>query len=70
MEAEKGNGNEPYTDFSLTNCTNGCDRRRNYLLVVAKLLVKDLEEIKRSWSIKGDAELIYLVVQKRWAEES
>ena len=53
---KKGNGNRPHTDFSLRNCTNeNCDRRRQYLLVATELLVKDLEEIRNSWSINGEA---------------
>ncbi|MDC3024482.1 peptidase [Alphaproteobacteria bacterium] len=63
---EKGSGNRPYTDFSLTNCTNdNCDRRRNYLLVAAQLLVKDLEEIKNSWSVEGDARVDLLTSSKK-----
>ena len=47
---EKGAGNRPYTDFSLYNCTNeNCDRRRQYLLVASELLVRDLQDMKRSW---------------------
>ena len=53
---KKGNGDRPHTDFSLKNCTNeNCDRRRQYLLVATELLVKDLEEIRNSWSINGEA---------------
>ena len=53
---KKGNGDRPHTDFSLRNCTNeNCDRRRQYLLVATELLVKDLEEIRNSWSINGEA---------------
>ena len=53
---EKGSGNRPYTDFSLNNCTNkNCDRRRQYLLVAAELLVKDLQDMKRLWESDGMA---------------
>ena len=52
---KKGNGDRPHTDFSLRNCTNeNCDRRRQYLLV-ATVIGKDLEEIRNSWSINGEA---------------
>ena len=51
-----GNGNRPYTDFSLNECTNNnCDRRRNYLKVTTELLVKDLEDMKNYWSHNGIA---------------
>ena len=53
---EKGAGNRPYTDFSLYNCTNeNCDRRRQYLLVASELLVRDLQDMKRSWESDGTA---------------
>ena len=53
---EKGAGNRPYTDFSLYNCTNeNCDRRRQYLLVTSELLVRDLQDMKRSWESDGTA---------------
>ena len=53
---EKGSGNRPYTDFSLNNCTNkNCDRRRQYLIVAAELLVKDLQDMKRLWESDGMA---------------
>ena len=51
-----GNGNRPYTDFSLNECTNNnCDRRRNYLKVTTELLVRDLEDMKNYWSQNGIA---------------
>ncbi len=51
-----GKGRRPFTDYSLTNCTNeNCDRRRQYLLAASELLVKDLEEIKNSWKNNGEA---------------
>ena len=53
---EKGAGSRPYTDFSLYNCTNeNCDRRRTYLLVASELLVRDLQDMKRSWESDGTA---------------
>ncbi|MEC8100101.1 MAG: imelysin family protein [Pseudomonadota bacterium] len=52
----KGSGQRPFTDFSLSECTNdNCTRRRQYLLVVSELLVDDLEEMKVAWANEGDA---------------
>ena len=51
-----GSGNRPFTDFSLSNCTNkNCDRRRQYLIAATNLLVKDLEDIRYFWSNEGIA---------------
>ncbi len=51
-----GAGNRPYTDYSLTACTNGnCDRRRAYLEAASTLLVSDLEEMTHDWADEGPA---------------
>lgn len=51
-----GAGNRPYTDYSLTDCTNGnCDRRRDYLRAATSLLVSDLEEMVQNWQAGGAA---------------
>ncbi len=51
-----GAGNRPYTDYSLTECTNGnCDRRRAYLEAASMLLVADLEEMAHNWADDGAA---------------
>jgi putative iron-regulated protein len=53
---ERGAGNRPYTDYSLTQCTNGnCDRRRDYLKAASTLLVADLEEMVHNWDDGGAA---------------
>lgn len=53
---EKGSGERPATDFSLTNCSNGnCDRRRNYLESVTELLVSDLTDMAEGWAKDGYA---------------
>ena len=51
-----GAGERPYTDYSLQNCTGGhCERRREFLKVLASLLVSDLEEMAESWQPGNDA---------------
>ena len=51
-----GNGERPWTDYSLDNCTNGnCDRRRQYLASATTLLVNDLEEMVQNWQEGGAA---------------
>jgi putative iron-regulated protein len=51
-----GAGNRPYTDYSLTECTNGnCERRRAYLEAASTLLVADLEEMTQNWTDNGAA---------------
>ncbi|MGV3593371.1 MAG: imelysin family protein [Gammaproteobacteria bacterium] len=52
----RGAGNRPYTDYSLTQCTNGnCERRREYLKAASTLLVADLEEMVHNWEEGGAA---------------
>jgi len=51
-----GAGERPWTDYSLTACTNGhCDRRRDYLSAAVTLLVNDLEEMVQNWQAGGAA---------------
>ncbi|MEY4640616.1 MAG: hypothetical protein RLZZ227_610 [Pseudomonadota bacterium] len=51
-----GAGNRPYTDYSLTQCTNGnCDRRRDYLEAASALLIADLDEMVQNWQDEGAA---------------
>ncbi len=51
-----GNGDRPWTDYSLEECTHGnCDRRRQYLEVATDLLTDDLEDIVAAWSEGGEA---------------
>jgi len=51
-----GAGVRPWTDYSLTACTNGhCDRRRDYLSAAVTLLVNDLEEMVQNWQAGGAA---------------
>jgi putative iron-regulated protein len=51
-----GAGNRPWTDFSLTKCTNGnCARRAAYLRVATDLLVDDLTWIVAQWAPGGKA---------------
>ncbi|MEL6202337.1 MAG: imelysin family protein [Pseudomonadota bacterium] len=51
-----GAGERPYTDFSLSDCTNGnCDRRREYLSAATDLLIADLEEMAANWKAGGAA---------------
>ncbi|AKK20274.1 peptidase [Candidatus Liberibacter africanus] len=49
-------GTRPYTDFDIKNCTGGhCQRRIEYLKVVSKMLVSDLEEMMKAWEPNGEA---------------
>ncbi|MDR0781409.1 MAG: peptidase [Pseudomonadales bacterium] len=49
-------GARPYTDYSLTACSNGhCERRRDYLRAATDLLVDDLEEMVQNWQGGGAA---------------
>lgn len=52
-----GAGNRPYSDFLLgEQCTNeNCDRRREYLSTVTKLLIEDLEFIVSAWGSDEDS---------------
>jgi len=60
-----GAGNRPWTDYSLSKCSNGnCARRAAYLKVATELLVDDLTWMvaqwapggkAREWLLKGDA---------------
>jgi putative iron-regulated protein len=51
-------GNRPWTDFSQEACSNGnCDRRRDYLLSAADLLVTDLKSMLNRWERDGDLTL-------------
>ncbi|WP_436642400.1 imelysin family protein [Microbaculum sp. FT89] len=51
-----GAGNRPHTDFDTANCTGGnCDRRGEYLVAAADLLVDDLEEMVANWDEDGEA---------------
>ena len=51
-----GAGNRPWTDYSLTKCTNGnCARRAAYLRVATDLLVDDLAWIVAQWAPGGKA---------------
>jgi putative iron-regulated protein len=51
-----GAGARRYTDYSLTDCTNGnCDRRRAYLKAATTLLVSDLDEMVQNWQDGGAA---------------
>lgn len=51
-----GAGERPWTDYSLTDCSNGnCDRRRDYLKSAVSLLVSDLEEMTQNWQEGGTA---------------
>ncbi|WP_371169261.1 imelysin family protein [Aliiroseovarius sp. 2305UL8-7] len=51
---DHGAGMRPATDYDLTNCTGGnCDRRADYLVTAANLLVSDLEEAVANWSEGG-----------------
>jgi putative iron-regulated protein len=52
----RGAGNRPYTDYSVSNCTNGnCERRAAYLQAASTLLVHDLEEMVQDWQEGGQA---------------
>ena len=51
-----GAGERPYTDYDLTNCSNGnCDRRAAYLRVVTDMLVEDLAWMSEQWGPEGAA---------------
>jgi putative iron-regulated protein len=51
-----GAGNRPHTDYDTAACTNGnCDRRAQYLRVVADLLVEDLAWMAEQWRPAGAA---------------
>ena len=51
-----GAGSRPATDFDIENCpTKNCDRRADYLIAAATLLIKDLEEIVAKWQSEGEA---------------
>jgi putative iron-regulated protein len=51
-----GAGNRPHTDYDTAACTNGnCDRRAEYLRVVAELLVEDLSWMTAQWQPSGAA---------------
>src|SRR5690606_13865009 len=51
-----GAGDRPWTDFSLTDCSNGnCERRRAYLQVATGLLLDDLQAMAESWRPGGAA---------------
>ncbi|WP_169569847.1 imelysin family protein [Sneathiella limimaris] len=51
-----GAGSRPYTDFDVKNCTGGnCDRRNEYLLAAADLLISDLKDITAEWKADGAA---------------
>lgn len=53
-----GAGARPYTDYSLTECTNGnCERRRAYLEAASTLLIHDLDEMVQNWAEGGAAVL-------------
>ena len=53
---ERGAGNRPASDFSLTDCTGGnCERRRDYLQAATRLLISDLEEMTANWTDGGAA---------------
>lgn len=51
-----GAGNRPATDFDTENCTGGnCDRRIQYLTASSTLLISDLQEMIKNWTVKGQA---------------
>ncbi|MCT8970741.1 imelysin family protein [Microbaculum marinisediminis] len=53
---DAGAGNRPHTDFDTASCTGGnCDRRGDYLVAAADLLVDDLEEMVANWDEDGEA---------------
>lgn len=54
---EAGAGDRPWTDYAKgDDCTGGnCDRRGEYLLAAADLLVSDLEYIVAQWEETGEA---------------
>ncbi len=51
-------GARKYTDYDVTNCSNGnCDRRAQYLIAASALLVSDLSEMVDNWTQNGKARL-------------
>ena len=51
-----GAGNRPVTDFDINNCSWGnCQRRVDYLLTAADLLVDDLSWMVKQWLPTGEA---------------
>jgi putative iron-regulated protein len=54
---DAGAGDRPWTDYAAgDDCTNGnCDRRADYLRVVTRLLVDDLEYMADAWAGSGEA---------------
>ncbi|MGC9369948.1 MAG: imelysin family protein [Paracoccaceae bacterium] len=51
---DHGAGARPASDYDTANCTGGnCDRRAQYLLAAADLLISDLEEAVANWSEGG-----------------
>ncbi|SDL20399.1 imelysin family protein [Aliiruegeria lutimaris] len=51
---DPGAGARPVSDFDAANCTGGnCDRRAEYLLAAADLLISDLEEAVALWTEGG-----------------
>ncbi|MQA64533.1 MAG: peptidase [Alphaproteobacteria bacterium] len=56
-----GAGNRPWTDFSVSECTNGnCDRRAEYLRVATELLVADLAFMAAQWTSHGAARAVLM----------
>jgi putative iron-regulated protein len=54
-----GAGNRAWTDFSVSECTNGnCDRRAEYLRVATELLVDDLAFMAAQWTSGGAARVV------------
>jgi len=51
-----GAGARPYTDYDKANCTHGnCERRAQYLKTATDLLVSDLSDMVKAWSVNGKA---------------
>ncbi|WP_068109658.1 imelysin family protein [Tropicimonas marinistellae] len=51
---DAGAGMRPVTDFDAANCTGGnCERRAEYLLAAADLLISDLEDAVALWAEGG-----------------
>lgn len=51
-----GAGKRPVTDFDVNNCSWGnCQRRVDYLLTAADLLIDDLQWMVNQWTRKGEA---------------
>lgn len=54
--ATPSQGQRPYTDYDLKNCTGGnCERRAQYLKVATDTLIADLDEMAADWGPKGKA---------------